>query len=177
MSQVVWITGASGGIGVEVAKLLAQKGWTIVASARDGENLERTTSGIEGIHILPVDVTDEVAMRNVANQIKSEYGRLDGLVHAVGSILLRPLHATSLDQFPQPKPNLSIHRNEIQRPHHDEIWRGKGRAIFIGSRESWHAQSLVNRFCKSWSRGIGQGSGCRLCKARHQGNCPGPRFN
>ena len=46
MSQVVWITGASGGIGVEVAKLLAQKGWTIVASARDGENLERTTSGI-----------------------------------------------------------------------------------------------------------------------------------
>ena len=99
MSQVVWITGASGGIGVEVAKLLDHQGWTIVASARDGEKLERITSEIEGIHILPVDVTDEIEMRNAANQIKSEYGRLDGLVHAVGSILLRPLHATSLDQF------------------------------------------------------------------------------
>ena len=99
MSQVVWITGASGGIGVEVAKLLDHQGWTIVASARDGEKLERVTSEIEGIHILPVDVTDEIEMRNAANQIKSEYGRLDGLVHAVGSILLRPLHATSLDQF------------------------------------------------------------------------------
>ena len=46
-----------------------------------------------------MDVTDEIEMRNAANQIKSEYGRLDALVHAVGSILLRPLHATSLDQF------------------------------------------------------------------------------
>ena len=43
MSQVVWITGASGGIGVEVAKLLDHQGWTIVASARDGEKLERIT--------------------------------------------------------------------------------------------------------------------------------------
>ena len=99
MTRVAWVTGASGGIGLRVVRRLAEHDWTIIASSRERQRLEQATSDIENVCILPVDVTDETTVKDAAGKIKSDYGRLDGLVHAVGSIQLRPLHATSLDQF------------------------------------------------------------------------------
>ena len=73
-------------------------------------------------------------MRNVANQIKSEYGRLDGLVHAVGSILLRPLHATSVDQF-QDTLNLNLTSAFIAMKYSVPIMMrsGGGRVVLFSS--------------------------------------------
>ena len=59
-----------------------------------------------------MDVTDEIEMRNAANQIKSEYGRLDALVHAVGSIPLGP-SMQCLDQF-QDTINLNLTSHSSQ---------------------------------------------------------------
>ena len=94
MTRVAWVTGASGGIGLRVVRRLAEHDWTIIASSRERQRLEQATMDIENVCILPVDVTDETAIKDAAGKIKSDYGRLDGLVHAVGSIQLRPLHAT-----------------------------------------------------------------------------------
>ena len=99
MNNVVWITGASGGIGRNVLEKLSAQGWTVIASGRDNDALQQLSSEFDDIHILPVDVTDHTAMKDAADRIKSEFGQLDALVHAVGSILLRPLHATSIEQF------------------------------------------------------------------------------
>ena len=99
MNNVVWITGASGGIGRNVLEKLSAQGWTVVASGRDHDSLQQLSSELDNIHILPVDVTDHIAMKDAADRIKSEFGQLDALVHSVGSILLRPLHATSVEQF------------------------------------------------------------------------------
>ena len=99
MNKVIWVTGASGGIGRNVVENLSNQGWTIITSGRDRESLEKLSLELENIHILPVDVTDPISMKDAADQIKSDFGRLDGLIHAVGSILLRPLHATSVEQF------------------------------------------------------------------------------
>ena len=99
MNKVIWVTGASGGIGRNVVENLSNQGWTIIISGRDLDSLEKLSSELENIYILPVDVTDPISMKDAADQIKSDFGRLDGLIHAVGSILLRPLHATSVEQF------------------------------------------------------------------------------
>ena len=99
MNKVIWVTGASGGIGRNVVENLSNQGWKIITSGRDRDSLEELSSQFENIHILPVDVTDPISMKDAADQIKSDFGRLDGLIHAVGSILLRPLHATSVEQF------------------------------------------------------------------------------
>ena len=88
--SVAWITGASGGIGRNVLEKLSAQGWTVVASGRDHDSLQQLSSELDNIHILPVDVTDHIAMKDAADKIKSEFGQLDALVHAVGSILLRP---------------------------------------------------------------------------------------
>ena len=59
MSNVVWITGASGGIGREVLTRLSDKGWIIIASGRDESKLDTIADNLENVHVMPADVTDE----------------------------------------------------------------------------------------------------------------------
>ncbi len=75
---VVWITGASSGIGRGVALEFARRGWTVAASARRESELEalaREASGLKGRIIAhPVDVTDAESMERVAAAIETAHG-------------------------------------------------------------------------------------------------------
>ncbi len=77
--QIVWITGASQGIGRALALRLAQAGAKVAASARSAEDLAAlTAAGPAGaIHPYPLDVTDGVAVQNVLTRIEAELGPLD----------------------------------------------------------------------------------------------------
>jgi NAD(P)-dependent dehydrogenase (short-subunit alcohol dehydrogenase family) len=52
-----------------------------------------------GVPVYPVDVLDAQALAATVERIESECGEVDGLVHAVGSIVLKPLHALSLEEW------------------------------------------------------------------------------
>ena len=56
---VVLLTGASSGIGYDVASLLARYGYTVYGAARRVEKIEELAS--EGVKALSMDVTDEVS--------------------------------------------------------------------------------------------------------------------
>ena len=61
MQDVIWITGASSGIGEELAKQYAQRGNRLILSARREKELERVKALCpqpENIAILPLDLTD-----------------------------------------------------------------------------------------------------------------------
>lgn len=59
-----WVTGASGGIGRALVMSLAEKGWTVYATARNREALDEMAAASGGrIIALPGDVTDLEAMR------------------------------------------------------------------------------------------------------------------
>ena len=96
--SVVWVLGAAGGVGSNVCQNLSEEGWNIVASGRTEETLESLSNEIGGLEILPVDARDADAMKEAVGEILQRHGRLDAVVVAVGSILLRPLHATSTEQ-------------------------------------------------------------------------------
>ena len=96
--SVVWVLGAAGGVGSYVCQNLSEEGWNIVASGRTEETLESLSNEIGGLEILPVDARDADAMKEAVGEILQRHGRLDAVVVAVGSILLRPLHATSTEQ-------------------------------------------------------------------------------
>jgi len=98
MSEVVVVTGGSGGIGSETARRLVAGGARVALVARDPERLERAAAET-GARAFPADLLDPVAFANAVERIESELGEIDGLVHAVGSIVLRPLHALSLEDF------------------------------------------------------------------------------
>jgi len=73
---VAWVTGASSGIGREVAAQLAQAGWTVAISARRAEELETLAAGYPGKMIVaPVDVTDGAAVAAAVARIASEARR------------------------------------------------------------------------------------------------------
>lgn len=75
---VAWITGASSGIGRQLALDLAAEGYTVAATARNADKLQdmvSIASQFKGKLIsLPGDVTDADAMEKIVNQIETEAG-------------------------------------------------------------------------------------------------------
>jgi NAD(P)-dependent dehydrogenase (short-subunit alcohol dehydrogenase family) len=98
VSNVVIITGGSGGIGSETARRLIASGARVALVARDAERLEKVAAAL-GARAYPADVLEPDAFAGVVDRIEAEIGEVDALVHAVGSIVLRPLHALSVEEF------------------------------------------------------------------------------
>lgn len=84
--KVVWITGASSGIGEALAREYARRGAQLVLSARREEELERVRAGLvnsEAHLVLPLDLANSDAMAAV-EQVRQTCGRLDQVVHNGG---------------------------------------------------------------------------------------------
>ncbi|MBD3167828.1 SDR family NAD(P)-dependent oxidoreductase [bacterium] len=81
---VVWITGASNGIGREAAKVLAQRGWTVAASARNKEALQALAKEFETIRPYPLDITHPKQRNEVYRQLRKDLGPVDALVNNAG---------------------------------------------------------------------------------------------
>ena len=83
--RVALITGATQGIGLQIAKDLAAKGLTVLVGARDMEKGERVAQDIgAAAHALQLDVTDEASIAQAAALIRTRFGRLDILMNNAG---------------------------------------------------------------------------------------------
>ena len=92
-TTIALITGANKGIGLETARQLGARGVTVLAGARDearGVAAERTLrDGLQDgadARFVPLDVTDSKSVRQAADWIEKEYGRLDILVNNAGIV-------------------------------------------------------------------------------------------
>jgi NAD(P)-dependent dehydrogenase (short-subunit alcohol dehydrogenase family) len=95
MDPIVLITGGTGGIGAEVARRLVAGGRRVALVARDEARLAALGAEL-AMPSYACDVLDFDAFGALVAQIEREAGEIDGVVNAVGSVFLRPLHATSL---------------------------------------------------------------------------------
>lgn len=98
-NQVVWITGASTGIGEALALAFAQEGARLVLSARNEAALHRVAAACAPAEtlVLPLDLADAAALPATVAQVLARYGRLDVLVNN-GGVSQRSLALeTSLD--------------------------------------------------------------------------------
>ncbi len=80
--KVVWITGASTGIGREVALQLAAQGVIVAASARSADKLKALGANIKPY---PVDVTDRDAMLQTIEKIERDLGSIDLAILGAGT--------------------------------------------------------------------------------------------
>ena len=93
-SKNVWITGASSGIGEELAYQLSEAGANVVISARREEALERVKAkclSMNGstVHVVPLDVTDSKALSSAVDEVvgghfSDKNGGLDILILNAG---------------------------------------------------------------------------------------------
>jgi short-subunit dehydrogenase len=88
-NAVVWITGASSGIGEALAKQMAAKGARLVLSARSEGELARvaeacTAAGAGDTLVLPLDVTAYDAMPDAVARVLGHFGTVDLLINNAG---------------------------------------------------------------------------------------------
>jgi len=87
-NRIALVTGASSGMGKAISLLFAQEGATVIAIARRLDRLEETVAGAQGLTGQIIgrqgDVSDELAMNELIDEIVSEYGKLDILVNNAG---------------------------------------------------------------------------------------------
>lgn len=103
--RVILITGASGGLGRALALECARAGATVILSGRNGARLERLYDEIvqlglaqPAIAVLDLASAQAGDYDRLAESVASEYGRLDGLVHAAALLGDR----TPLEQYHVP---------------------------------------------------------------------------
>ena len=102
-SKLILITGASSGIGAEMAKQFAQQGHTVLLLARNQQKLEEVTAEIKQhggqAFCYPADVGEYDQVESITNTIKQTHGIPDVLINNAGSGLWRFIEETSYEQI------------------------------------------------------------------------------
>jgi len=105
-NAIVWITGASSGIGAALAIQLAARGSSLVLSARDVAALEKVRDDCmkngadpEKIMLLPLDVLDFDAMSEKTTAVLDRFGGIDLLLNNAGVSQRSPCIDTDFDVY------------------------------------------------------------------------------
>ena len=83
MNKTVMITGASSGFGKLASKTFASHGWNVFATMRSPEK-ETELTGMEGIHVARLDVTDADSIAAAMTEARGTFGVIDVLVNNAG---------------------------------------------------------------------------------------------
>lgn len=102
--RVALITGCSTGLGVQMAKALANQGAKIVALARRKEKIEAVAEEIAktyGVETLAVqcDITNTDQVNAAVDEILAKFGRIDVLINNAGTGAVAPAEDITDDQF------------------------------------------------------------------------------
>lgn len=103
MGRTAVVTGASGGIGVFVAKALASEGMNLVLTARSQQALEEVAKDIRQMGVkalaVPCDVAVNADRERLVSQAQSEFGRIDVLVNNAGIETYCPFEELPIEQI------------------------------------------------------------------------------
>ena len=102
--NVAIVTGASSGLGVQMARALANQGATIVCMARRQNLIDEVaaeihdTYGVEAVGIR-CDITDTESVESAIDQVIEKYGRIDILINNAGTGAVAPAEDITDEQF------------------------------------------------------------------------------
>ena len=138
------ITGSSQGIGLALAKGLAEAGAAVILNGRDATKLAAAAAEIPGAQVLAFDVTDHAAVRAAIDVFEAEFGAVDILVNNAGMQFRAPL-----EDFPVEAFNMLLQTNVMsvfnvgQAVARHMIKRGAGKIINIASVQTSLARPSI----------------------------------
>ncbi len=104
-AQRVLVTGASRGLGAEIATVLAGAGADLLISGRDPSGLESTRQAIERLgrrcEVLPADLSSAAETLQLAERALEHFGCVDVLVNNAGVVVVDDLLSTTLADWEQ----------------------------------------------------------------------------
>ncbi len=93
MSKVIFITGASSGIGKSIATYLHTKGYTVYGTSRNPDKLTLP------FKMVALDVTDEVSIQSAIAKVVTEEGKIDVLINNAGKGITGPIEDTPTSEM------------------------------------------------------------------------------
>lgn len=132
--KTAWITGASSGIGRDVALILARAGVRVAATARGSDRLTDLAARQPGITAYPVDVTDPSAVRTTTGHILADLGAIDLAFLNAG--IWQPMGASDFDAA-RARQSMAVNYlgivNALEPLIPPMVARGKGQIALMGS--------------------------------------------
>ncbi len=170
------VTGSSMGIGLALARGLAQAGARVVLNARDAGRLAEAAKGLrdEGATVdeLPFDVTDAEAVRAAIDGYEADAGPIHILVNNAGMQHRAPLEdfpADAFDRLMRTNVNSAFYVGQAVARH--MIGRGEGRIINIASVQTALARPGIAPYTASKGAVANLTKGMATDWARHGLNC------
>lgn len=97
-TKVILITGASSGIGKEIAKLFLQKNYRLILSGRNNSGFDYA-KGKTNIDIVLGDITKSNTRKKICELVINKYKRLDILINNAGITFIQPFEDTTEEQL------------------------------------------------------------------------------
>ena len=143
------VTGASGGIGRDMARMLSAMGYDLIAVARSRDKLEALKQELNTeVQVLPLDLSREQACFDLYNQVKDQ--NIDVLINNAGYGMYGRFYDTDLEQ------ELNMLRLNIQAVHiltklflRDFKKRNKGYLMNVSSSAAFFAGPLMSSYYAS----------------------------
>jgi NAD(P)-dependent dehydrogenase (short-subunit alcohol dehydrogenase family) len=152
--KVILVTGASRGIGLEVARWLAQAGVRVGMLARSVEPLRSVAASIvkAGGDALPVatDITDYDACDAAVQQIAKRFGRVDGLVNNAGIVTpVSPVAAADPRRWRENVETNLLGAFNCVHAALDQLKASRGRVVNVSSGAAVLALENLSAYCSA----------------------------
>ncbi len=93
------VFGGTGGIGSSLCRLLDARGVRLVVAGRSEDSLRLLADSLPNITTVKADATISDDVRRLFELATEKFGGVDGVAHCVGSLLLKPAHLTTDDEW------------------------------------------------------------------------------
>jgi len=129
--KTVLVTGATGGLGRAITSALAQRGATLVLSARSPEALQELSDSLPGEHRI---AAADLALEGAAERLAADAGEVDCLVANAGTSGMGSLESFSTDEVTRAiRVNLEAPMVRARALAPGMVDRGEGQIVFIAS--------------------------------------------